>query len=160
MPSSRLLKAAITASDPGGCVVTTGFLAVVVGVLAAVAGFLVSVDCFGFSAAWLVLVDRGRAVVAADEFVFCPNAIIEAVKKRDTRKMNVLIMILLLTCNKSSPADAGALRQKRYRFSSLNITKFIQGIETGHTAAQAIHGTLAAQDLEDFEHRGANSLSG
>jgi hypothetical protein len=94
MPSSKLLNAATTASDPGtGCGVTGGFLAVVAGVLAAVAGFLVSVGCFGFSAAWLVLVVRGRAVVVADEFVFCPNAIIEAVKKRATIKMNVLIMI-------------------------------------------------------------------
>jgi hypothetical protein len=66
---------------------------VVGGILAAVAGFLVSVGCFGFSAAWLVFVVRGRAVVVVDEFVFCPNAIIEAVKKKATIKMNVLIMI-------------------------------------------------------------------
>jgi hypothetical protein len=94
MPSSKLLNAATTASDPGtGCGVTAGFLAVVAGILAAVVGFLAAVGCFGFSAAWLVFVARGRAVVVVDEFAFCPNAIIEAVKKRAPIKMNVLIMI-------------------------------------------------------------------
>jgi hypothetical protein len=70
MPSSRLLNAATTASEPGTCCgVAAGFLVVLAGVLAVVAGFLVSLDRCGFSAGWFVLVLRGRAVVV-DEFVF------------------------------------------------------------------------------------------
>jgi hypothetical protein len=91
----------MTASDPGtGLGVTAAFLAAVVGVLVRLAGFLASIDCFGFSADWFVLVVRGRAVVVVDEFVFWANAMMDAVKKRDTIKTNVLIMILLLNSNK------------------------------------------------------------